>query len=116
MRDILSITKAISDESRLRILMALSGGELCVCQIIELLGLAPSTVSKHLHLLHGARLVDARKDGRWVYYKLAGRDGPKEVRQCLKWVRSSLEGSRRIADDARRLSKICAAGPAGSCR
>jgi DNA-binding transcriptional ArsR family regulator len=47
-----------------RILLALRGGEMCVCQITELFGLAVSTTSKHLSILYQARLVDSRKDGR----------------------------------------------------
>ena len=64
---------ALSDPTRLRLLLALRGGELCACQLIGLVGLAPSTVSKHLALLRAAGLVAARKDGRWVHYRLAGR-------------------------------------------
>jgi ArsR family transcriptional regulator, arsenate/arsenite/antimonite-responsive transcriptional repressor len=45
---------------------------LCLSQIIELLGLAPSTVSKHMAILHQAGLAETRKDGRWIYYRLAG--------------------------------------------
>ncbi|GIW77819.1 MAG: hypothetical protein KatS3mg104_2882 [Phycisphaerae bacterium] len=47
----LNITKALSDETRVRALLALREGELCLCQIIEMLGMAPSTVSKHMDLL-----------------------------------------------------------------
>ena len=54
MRDFMAITKALSDPNRVRILLALRDGELCVCQITELFGFAPSTVSKHLSILHGA--------------------------------------------------------------
>jgi len=115
MRDIITITKAISDETRLRVLMALSGGELCVCQIVELIGLAPSTVSKHLHLLYNARLVEARKDGRWVYYRLAGKDAPLNARQCIKWLRSSLKDSGRVVGDAKRLKKMAAPDTSGRC-
>ncbi|MEZ4647869.1 MAG: metalloregulator ArsR/SmtB family transcription factor [Candidatus Eisenbacteria bacterium] len=67
----IEIGKAIADESRLRILNALRGGELCVCQIVELLGLAPSTTSKHLNQLRRAGLLQARKKGTWVWYRLA---------------------------------------------
>ena len=116
MRDIITITKAISDETRLRVLMALCGGELCVCQLVELLALAPSTVSRHLHILHNARLVDARKDGRWVYSKLAGKDAPLKARQCIKWLRFSLKDSGRVAGDAKRLSEITRTNPKGPCK
>ena len=63
MREFMNITKALADENRVRMLMALRGGELCVCQITELFGLAPSTMSKHLSMLFQAGLVESRKDG-----------------------------------------------------
>ena len=47
------------------------GGELCACQITELFGLAPSTMSKHLSILYQAGLVDSRKEGRWIYFRVA---------------------------------------------
>ena len=62
MRELMNVTRALSDESRVRILGALRGGELCVCQIVMLLGLAPSTVSKHLLLLRMAGLIEPRRD------------------------------------------------------
>ena len=71
MLETLNITKALSDENRIRALMMLTGGELCVCQIIEMLGLAPSTVSKHMSILRQAGLVETRKEGRWIYYRLS---------------------------------------------
>ncbi|HSW02527.1 MAG TPA: metalloregulator ArsR/SmtB family transcription factor [Sedimentisphaerales bacterium] len=71
MRDVLDLTKAMADGNRLRVLMALTGGELCVCQIVELLQLAPSTVSKHMSILRQAGLVEGRKDGRWMYPPVA---------------------------------------------
>ncbi|MDP2690590.1 MAG: ArsR family transcriptional regulator, partial [Deltaproteobacteria bacterium] len=79
------------------------------------LALAPSTVSKHLQLLHLARLVNARKDGRWVYYSLAGKEAADEVKECLKWVREALRDSRRISGDAARLPGILAKDPKKQC-
>ena len=70
MREFMAITKALSDPNRVRILLALRRGELCVCQITELFGFAPSTVSKHLSILHHAGLILSRKTERWVYYRL----------------------------------------------
>lgn len=71
MREALRVFAALSDENRLRLLFALRRGELCVCQLIELLGLSPSTVSRHLSILRDAGLLDSRKAGRWVYYRVA---------------------------------------------
>ena len=75
MREFMAITKALADENRVRVLLALQGGELCVCQITELFGLAASTISKHLSILYQAGLVDSRKDGRWIYYSPARERG-----------------------------------------
>jgi DNA-binding transcriptional ArsR family regulator len=103
MREFLSVAKAISDETRARIVMFLRSGELCVCQIVDVLGLAPSTVSKHMAILMQAGLVDLRKDGRWRYYRLASQDAPLPVRDALEWVHAALDGSSVVREDARRL-------------
>ena len=71
MQEFLNVTKALANENRVRVLLFLRGGEPCVCAIIEMLGLAPSTASKHLAILQQAGLVESRKVGRWIYYRLA---------------------------------------------
>ena len=81
MRDLMAVIKALADENRVQILMALRPKELCVCQIVELLGLAPSTVSKHIAILKQARLVCSRKEGRWMFYRLAEDDATAEARK-----------------------------------
>jgi len=106
MRDFLNITKAISDESRVRILMFLRGGELCLCQIIEMLDLAPSTVSKHMAILAQAGLVDFRKNGKWHYYRLPGEESPVPVQDALTWMRSALAKSRVVSEDAKLLKAM----------
>jgi ArsR family transcriptional regulator, arsenate/arsenite/antimonite-responsive transcriptional repressor len=116
MKDFLNITKALADENRLRMLMALQDGELCVCQITELLGLAISTVSKHLSILYQAGLVSARKDGRWAYYSLPGKEGATTARDAVAWVRRSLAGRERIVQDAKRLKKVLAADVSELCK
>jgi ArsR family transcriptional regulator, arsenate/arsenite/antimonite-responsive transcriptional repressor len=108
MKDFLNITKALADENRLRMLLALQNGELCVCQITELMGLAMSTVSKHLSLLYQAGLLNARKEGRWMFYSLPSKGAPTAAREAVGWVRRSLAGSERIAEDAKRLKKVLA--------
>jgi ArsR family transcriptional regulator len=106
MRDFLAIAKALSDASRVRILMFLRDGELCVCQVVEMLNLAPSTVSEHMAILHRAGLVEGRKDGRWMFYRLAGEDASEPVRQALSWLESSLAGDRQALDDMKQLKII----------
>ena len=106
MRSFLAIAKALSDESRLRALLAVKDGELCLCQIIDLLGLAPSTVSKHMTLLHQAGLLERRKRGRWHFYRLADDGAPPQVKKVLDWVLESLRDDPVIGEDARRLGSI----------
>ena len=116
MKDFLNITKALADENRLRVLLALAPGELCVCQLTELLGLAMSTVSKHLSVLYQAGLLDVRKEGRWMYYSLPGKGAPAAAREAVAWVQRSLAGSERSAGDARRLKKVLAMDLAHLCK
>lgn len=116
MRDLLSVTKALSDENRVRMLLSLQGRELCLCQIIELFRLAPSTVSKHMGILHQARLVDRRKQGRWAHYKLAGRDAPASVRAAIRWVLQAVADDPKIARDVERLEAILKIDPEVLCR
>lgn len=107
----MNITKALSDENRVRILMALYGrDELCVCQLIDMLQLAPSTVSKHLFILRNARLIQGRKDGRWMYYRLnTAESAPATVKDALNWVTRSVVDEPVIQKDNERLNGSTAA-------
>jgi DNA-binding transcriptional ArsR family regulator len=116
MRKFMAIPKALADENRVRMLMILQDGELCVCQITELFGLAASTISKHLSILYQAGLVDSRKDGRWIYYSLPAKGASASAREAIRWVARSLAGDRRIAEDAARLTKILAMDPIELCK
>ena len=106
MRDFLPITKALGDETRLRLLMALRDGELCLCQLIDLTQLAPSTVSKHMALLQQAGLVERRKDGRWHFYRLPEEPLSSATEQAVAWVTRSLAEEPMIREDEQRLAEI----------
>jgi DNA-binding transcriptional ArsR family regulator len=112
MRAIMNITKALADEKRVRMVLTLRKGELCVCQITELFGLAASTVSKHLSILYQAGLVESRKDGRWVYYRPAGKEAPLAAREAIEWLGKSLSANPLIAEDARRARALSGRSPA----
>lgn len=77
-----------------------------MCQLVALLDLAASTVSKHMTVLRQARLVDFRKDGRWAYYRRTGREAPKAAQSALRWLDTSLAGDSDAARDVARLSRI----------
>lgn len=116
MRMTLRVTKALSDLQRLRILTMVQPGELCVCQIVEVLGLAPSTVSKHLSILNAAGLLDSRKEGRWMYYKLSEGVGGVFVRPVLAWLGDALKGDPAIKADAAKLRRVLVCDPESICR
>jgi ArsR family transcriptional regulator, arsenate/arsenite/antimonite-responsive transcriptional repressor len=116
MREFMAITKALSDPNRVRILLALRRGELCVCQITELFGFAPSTVSKHLSILHHAGLIVSRKAERWVYYRRPNGPAPVTVREAIDWLDKSLARTEEAIDDAKKLRKILRTDLAEICR
>jgi ArsR family transcriptional regulator len=74
MQDILTIFKALSDETRLRVLKLLEHGELCVCDIFSALDMIQPKVSFHLSVLKEAGLITDRKEGRWVHYRIDDSD------------------------------------------
>jgi ArsR family transcriptional regulator, arsenate/arsenite/antimonite-responsive transcriptional repressor len=110
MESVLAITRALADENRVRALLVLDGRELCVCQLIEFLGLAPSTVSKHMTILRQARLIEGRKIGRWMNYRLAGKHASPAVKEATAWLRRSLSNDLTARQDARRMEKILKTG------
>lgn len=116
MRDLANITKALADENRLRAFAAVMEQELCVCQITELLGLAPSTVSKHLSILKQAGVVDARKDGRWIYYRVADGKVSAPVTGAIAWVRGVLKSDPAWRAERKRLKSILNMDPEELCR
>lgn len=116
MREIVDITKALADETRLRTMALLFHGELCVCQILEIFELAPSTVSKHLYILKQARLVETRKEGRWMYYRLpSDEESSGHIRDSLEWLKKVFKTVSVIKEDYRRLKGIVRIDPQELC-
>ncbi len=106
MKSTIRVTKALGDVQRVRILLLLEKGELCVCQIVEVLTLATSTVSKHLSLLSAAGLVEMRKEGRWAYYRLRDGEAAQFTRPLLEWLREALAGDATIERDRAMLDEV----------
>jgi len=70
MKDVLDFLKILADETRLKIIMMLSRRDLCVCEIMDKLGMSQPAVSHHLRILKKSGIVQDDKDGRWVFYSL----------------------------------------------
>lgn len=110
----LVILKALSDRNRLRIVAALERyEELCACQITEFLHVTGATASRHLGVLHRAGLLDSRKQGRWVFYRLAP---PAEMDAIFKWLECASARSEWMQDDAVALEKIVGIAREDLCR
>ncbi len=95
---IVTAAKALAHPGRLRILAMLRSGDLCVCQLTAVLGLAASTVSAHLSELKHAGLVTERKQAKWVFYALSRAEGTAAL--LGPWFQR-LEADSQQQDDAR---------------
>ena len=116
MREFMGVAKALADKNRVRALMALRGRELCVCQIIALLDLAPSTVSKHMAILRQALLVEGRKEGRWIHYRRADEADSPHAAAALTWLDKALARDEVVQADTRKLKSILRRDPEEMCR
>jgi ArsR family transcriptional regulator len=90
------VFRALGHPARVRIMAMLRTGELCACQITAVLDLAPSTVSAHLSDLRRAGLIAERKDGRWIYYRLATQD----VQEIGEWLWQRITRDPQVSSDA----------------
>lgn len=105
------VAKAVADPSRVRILKLLQLGELCVCDITAALDLAPATISKHLAALKTAGLLQQRRDGKWIHYRLAERAFNPYALAFLDIVATQLDDDPTIAADRASLAAsqpVCA--------
>jgi DNA-binding transcriptional ArsR family regulator len=116
MEEFLSAVRALGDSNRVRALLSLREGELCLCQIIELLGLAPSTVSKHMSILKQAGLVDSRKEERWIYYRLAKYESKHPIARFIEISINTLAEDEIIKKDDEKLKKILRMTPETLCK
>lgn len=108
------VFKALGDETRLRIMgLLLEGGELCVCDLMEVLDLPQSTVSRHLAYLRNAGLVDDRRQGAWVYYRLIENDGM--AGSIVSALRENFDDIEQAGADQKRLSSYLATKKADAC-
>lgn len=86
--NLLTILKALSDDTRLKIVRFLMNGEKCVCEIFPHVRRTQSTVSIQLKILEKAGIISSRRDGKWVYYKIAN----KRIFNLLKVLKIKSEG------------------------
>jgi ArsR family transcriptional regulator len=102
------VFRAFADRTRLRILNLLTPGELCVCDLVRVLGSPQPKISRHLAYLRRAGLVRARKDGLWMHYSLAPANNKfhQKLLECLSCCFADVPV---LAKDAKRRAKSCGA-------
>jgi ArsR family transcriptional regulator, arsenate/arsenite/antimonite-responsive transcriptional repressor len=114
MDDLLHAARTLADPTRVRILTALRGRELCVCELCDALEVSQSTLSTHLRVIRAAGLVRTRKEGKWIYY------APEPAKERLlegvfKFFSAELGANDLLRRDAHRLAHRLAQREGGAC-
>jgi len=114
MDELVLISKAMADPTRVRILVALRGQELCVCELCDALAVSQSTLSTHLKVIREAGLVRTRKEGKWIYYA-PEPDKRRLLRGFFGFFARQLQADGLLRRDAERLTKRLAERKDGEC-
>jgi ArsR family transcriptional regulator len=111
MREVVKAMKALSDQTRLRILNLLVERECCVCEVMQALDISQTRASRNLSLLYDAGFLKMRKDGLWSLYSI-GQEGMDDYfAHLVEAVKKSLEGNELAVLDRERLRKAERVGP-----
>ena len=105
MRELQLIFKVLSDDTRIRILKLLFQRELCVCELMQVLDMSQSRISRHVNLLKLAGLVKDRREGKWVYYSLHSQSFNPYVQQILEAFSGWLNEDEVVNEDLKNLSR-----------
>lgn len=105
-RPLSQLFRALGDETRLRIVALLAHGELCVCHLEKALDLSQPSVSRQLGVLRAANVVEARRDGTWVYYSISAQSHDL-VESQLETLTKAFGAERALRADHTRLRKSC---------
>ena len=111
MRKLLKAIKALSDETRLRILNLLLEQECCVCEVMQALDISETRASRNLRLLYDAGLLKLRKDGLWSLYSLNQDDSPAYFAELVRAVKKALAANQEASKDRERLKMAERIGP-----
>jgi ArsR family transcriptional regulator, arsenate/arsenite/antimonite-responsive transcriptional repressor len=106
--DLALLFAALSDQTRLRLLNLMNGREVCVCYFVEILGQSQPKVSRHLAYLRRAGVVAARREGKWMHYKIVAPPHPGAAK-ILRETLAVLREGKAMQTDLARLNKACCA-------
>ena len=116
MREVTKVFKALSDETRLRILNLLMERECCVCEVMQVLGLSQTRASRNLGVLYDAGLLKLRKEGLWSVYSINNAVGDDYLQYIFTSVSNALKESAVAGEDRLRLKRAERIGPQAVCR
>jgi ArsR family transcriptional regulator len=118
MRELVRAAKALSDETRLRILNLLLERECCVCEVMRVLDISQTRASRNLNILYAAGFLKVRRQGLWAYYSIDYSELGERLAPLLSAVEIGLKGNktadldrRRLLKDRQSIAKVCEAGP-----
>ncbi len=114
MRDLIKTMKALSDETRLRILKILLERECCVCEIMQALNISQSRASRNLGILQNAGFLKVRRDGVWIIYSVGWQTANRYATSLAKLLRDSPISNEALTQDKERLKHAVRIGP--GCR
>ncbi|HXG49709.1 MAG TPA: metalloregulator ArsR/SmtB family transcription factor [Methylomirabilota bacterium] len=114
MAELIHVARAFADPTRVRILAALRGRELCVCELCDVLEIGQSTLSTHLQVIREAGLATTRKEGKWIYYAPAVQM-ERLVAGVFQFFAGQMARDRHLVADAARLRKRLAERANGAC-
>jgi len=111
MRDFVKLFKALSDETRLRMLNILLERECCVCEVMQALDISQTRASRNLAALYEAGFLKLRRDGSWSLYSIDMDDMNEFVADLVQAVAKAMERNKMLEQDRERLKKAMRVGP-----
>ena len=112
MQDLIKATKALSDETRLRIINVLLERECCVCEVMQALDISQSRASRNLGILEDAGFLTAKRDGAWITYSIDWQAANRYATSLAKLLKDSPISNEVLAQDKKRLRQAKRIGPA----
>lgn len=110
MRSLVKVIKALSDETRIRILKVLLERECCVCEVMQALNISQSRASRNLGILEDAGFIKSRREGLWIVYSIDEQRMNSYATPVIELLRSSLVNEEIILQDRERLSHAVRVG------
>lgn len=111
MENLIKALKALSDETRLRIMKVLLEKECCVCEIMQALNISQSRASRNLGMLQDAGFLKARRDGAWIIYSMDWQAANRHTISLTELLRNSPLSDEILTQDKKRLKRAVRIGP-----